>query len=130
MHDQFNGGMALSKSSSNKYYLIYMIFALFLIDVLRLPQNAITGWIGISLIIALGILLKRPVEAFAAAARTGTISPLIRNIVYCENIAVILIAFQYEHNLLVAFIGVIVILFTIYLGTKFKPSKGLTSDND
>ncbi|MFX3643372.1 MAG: hypothetical protein ACE3L7_32770 [Candidatus Pristimantibacillus sp.] len=122
--------MALSKSSSNKYYLIYMIFALFLIDVLRLPQNAITGWIGISLIIALGILLKRPVEAFAAAARTGTISPLIRNIVYCENIAVILIAFQYEHNLLVAFIGVIVILFTIYLGTKFKPSKGLTSDND
>lgn len=106
-----------------------MIFALFLIDVLRLPQNeSITGWIGIILIIALGIILKRPVEAFAA--RAGTISPLIRNIVYFENITVILIAFQYEHNLLVAFIGVIVILSTIYLGTKFKPSKGLTIDND
>lgn len=119
----------MSKSSSNKYYLIYMIFALFLIDALRLPQNeSITGWIGIILIIALGILLKRPVEAFAA--RAGTISSLIRNIVYFENITVILIAFQYEHNLLVAFIGVIVILSTIYLGTKFKPSKGLTIDND
>jgi len=106
----------MSKGLLYPYSLIYVIFAYAVLNELGyLGQSSFQGWIAVSIAALIGILLMKPVEAIGL--RMGKLNTAVRNIVFLENIAIIVVAYLYGHNLLVALVGLVLIAFTIFLGS-------------
>jgi hypothetical protein len=99
------------------YSLIYVIFAYAVMNEFGyLKQQSYQGWIAICMLAVLGIVLMKPVEA--VASKVGRLNRLVKIIIFVENIAVLIAAYRYGHNLLFALSGLLIVAITILLGSK------------
>ncbi|MFB5678764.1 hypothetical protein [Paenibacillus terreus] len=101
----------------NQYVLIYAIFSFAVMKQFGyLDNQSYEGWITISILAVIGVLLMKPFESLAKKMRQ--MSRTIRNIVFLENIAILFIVFQYGHNLIIALVGLILVVVTIVIGSR------------
>ncbi|RRJ54742.1 hypothetical protein EHV15_34670 [Paenibacillus oralis] len=107
----------MSKGLFHMYSLVYVIFAYTVMyEFSYLKQQSYQGWIAICILVVLGVLLMKPVQAIASKA--GQLNKFVKIIIFVENIAVLIAACRYENDLLIALSGLLIVSITILIGSR------------